>query len=675
MRAPHFPMTLKNKIFLSMLTVILVISMAIAFLARWILVSGLTSELEMRGVAIARSVAERGGGYILDKEYPQLLALIFDEAQLRERHQLIDYIYVLNSEQKVLAHTFTRRFPEHLAKANPVPRDQRERMRLVPVDGDEAFDIGVPIKEGIYRIGSVHVGLNKGHIDSLVYKLRVTFLGFISAVVVIVFAISHLLAKYITRPIRLLTGAADELSRGNFDVRLEALSGAAIGERLQQCPAYRDTHVPCWHLDRMGSGQPDAWESDRPQCRECIFYRGRFGDEVSQLAAAFRNMVGSIRLYRKRLQESEEKYRSLFASGPDPVFVLAQDDLRILDANPRALETYEYGAEELRGLAFAELAPDQAQKCARDFFEDAPGQGCVYYPKEIHYKKGAHPFFVNAHVCVISYTGRAALIVACTDITEMIEKDAQLIQAAKMKSLGEMSAGIAHELNQPLNAIKMGSDYLVLVAEGGVSPGPERWATVAQEISGQVDRAAGIIATLRAFGRKEALAKDVVDINDPIQAVLSIVRQQFQLHNVDFQLSLGQDLPLVQAQDNRLQQVFFNLFTNAKEAIEDKRRDEPRATGRIEVCTWAAEGRVWARVCDTGPGIPETLRQTLFEPFVSSKTSGQGMGLGLAITHSLVRDYNGWITIASPPDGGACFTVSFPAAAEAVAGTQARSEA
>jgi len=656
--------TLKNKIFLSMLTVILVISVAIAFLARWILVSGLTSELKMRGVAIARSISERGGGYILDKEYPQLLSLIFDEAQLRERHHLIDYIYVLDREYTVLAHTFTRPFPESLHKANPIPSGARESMQLVPVAEGEAFDIGVPIKEGIYRIGTVHVGLNKSHIDSLVYKLRVTFLGFISAVVVIVFVISHLLAKYITRPIRSLTGAADELSQGNFDVSLEDLSGVELGDKLQQCPAYRDTNVPCWHLDGASptASCPEELGQDEPQCRECVFYRPRSGDEVSQLATAFRNMIGSIRLYRKRLQESEEKYRSLFASGPDPVFVLAQEDMRILDANPRAQEIYEYGADELRGMPFAELAPDQAQKCVHDFVEDTPMQGCVYYPKEIHYKRDQHPFFVNAHACVISYTGCPALIVACTDITEMIEKDAQLIQAAKMKSLGEMSAGIAHELNQPLNAIKMGSDFLALAVERETPLPPERWQGVVREISSQVDRAAGIIATLRAFGRKETLSKDVLDINEPIKAVLSILRQQFQLHNVDFHLALGQNLPPVLAQDTRLQQVFFNLFTNAKEAIEELRRSSPHAEGTIHVRTWAADGQVCAAVCDTGPGIPDTLRQTLFEPFVSSKSSGQGMGLGLAITQSLVRDYQGTITIDSTPGEGACFTVSFPVA-------------
>ena len=103
---------LKNKIFFSILVVILVISAAIALLARWILVSTLISELELRGIAIARTIAGRSSGYILDKNYPELLNLIFDEAKLKERRYLVSYIFVSDPEEQVLSHTLTRVFPD-----------------------------------------------------------------------------------------------------------------------------------------------------------------------------------------------------------------------------------------------------------------------------------------------------------------------------------------------------------------------------------------------------------------------------------------------------------------------------------------------------------------------------------------------------------------------------------
>ncbi|NTW36087.1 MAG: PAS domain S-box protein, partial [Syntrophobacteraceae bacterium] len=461
--------SLKNKIFFSILGVLLIISLAIAFLARWILVSSLISELELRGIAIARTIAERGSSFMLDKNYPQLLSLIFDEMQLKERKHLIAYIFIVDSENQVLNHTFTRPFPAELRVANQVPPEETKSVQLLTAMGQGAYDIAIPVKEGIYRLGTVHVGLNKGHIDHLVSYLRTTFLGFLSLVIVIFFIMSHKLAKYITKPITRLTLISDELSRGNFDIKLD-LGSITEGWDPYECPAYANTDLPCWHFDDFLTTRENPVNTpiDARSCGKCVFYRKRGGDEVVQLADSFHNMVWSIKLYRRRLHESEEKYRSLFDSGPDPIFVVDSTTLQIIDANPRALELYGYEKEDLVGISFLELEPELGGKSTAAFAGSGNVQGCVYFQKVLHQKKGDKPFFVNLHACLITYRGRPAIIIAAADITEMMEKDAQLIQASKMKSLGEMSAGIAHEINQPLNAIKMGSDYLALMVERGV---------------------------------------------------------------------------------------------------------------------------------------------------------------------------------------------------------------
>lgn len=206
-------LSLKNKIFVSILGVVLLISVAIAFLARYILVSSLTTELEMRGSAIAHSIAERGSGYVLEKNPPLLLSLIFDEARLHERKHLISYIFVTDQADEVLAHTMTHAFPSDLRQANALPPTESRSVRLVTVDREDIHDIAVPIKEGLYRIGTVHVGLSKSHIDSLIATLRLTFLGFISAIILIIFFLSNRITQYITRPLSKLTRISDELSR------------------------------------------------------------------------------------------------------------------------------------------------------------------------------------------------------------------------------------------------------------------------------------------------------------------------------------------------------------------------------------------------------------------------------------------------------------------------------
>lgn len=654
---------LKLKIFFTTVGVVLLISAAIALLARWILVSTLTDELKLRGLAIAQSIADRANGLILDKDIPQLVSLAFDTAQLSERRHLIAYIHITDAEGHVLAHTFTRPFPEELRTANPLPPGRPEHIRALTVFGRPVYDIAVPVSEGLYRVGAVHVGLNKERIDSLVGKLRITFLGFISLTVVIIFVISLRLAGTITRPLSRLMAISDEVSRGNFDVQPVAGELSELLDHDWQptdCPAYRNTDLPCWHLDQAGN---------RPHgCAQCAFYRRPHGDEVSQLAESFRNMVWSIRLYRRRLRESEEKYRSLFDSGPDPVIVAEHETLRILDANLRAEELYGYSRAELTALSFADLDPDFRALCA-ERLSGSEG-GCVYGTKVIHYKKGGLPFFVNLHACPISYKGIQAVIVAATDITEIIEKDAQLIQASKMKTLGEMSAGIAHELNQPLNAIKMGSDFLamVLAREAASQPPAAVVSGVVAEMSAQVDRATEIINTLRAFGRKTGLIKQQLDLNEPVRGVLNIVGQQFRLQNVDIRLQLAQGLPPIQAHDNRLQQVIFNLVTNARDAILAKHAAlppgdgaEPAGQGHIDIRSYADDGRVCLQVADSGTGIAEDDLHKVFEPFYTTKATGQGMGLGLSISYGIVKDYGGDIHIRSVVGQGTTFTLSFPA--------------
>jgi histidine kinase len=653
--------SLKNKIFFSIIAVILVISAIIALLARWILVDNLISELELRGIAIARTIAERSSGFMLDKNYPELLSLIFDEAKLKERQHLVSYIFVSDREDQVLSHTLMRPFPESLRLANRVPPDEAKSVRLFRLGDQMAYDIAIPVTQGIYRIGTVHVGLNKDHIDQLVAKLRTTFLGFLSLVVVIIFVITHRLAKYITRPIFKLTQISEELSKGNFDVKLDA-EQVSKGGQPQECPAFANPDATCRHLDgslAAAAAGDRAAETD-PVCRDCQFYRRQRGDEVAQLADAFYNMLWGIRLYRRRLRESEKKYRSLFDSGPDPIFVINHQSFDIIDANPRAVEVYGYSREELIGKPFMELAPEHT----REYFQSLQGQGeshgLVTYPKALHYKKGHKPFYVNLHASNTTYKGQPAIVLASTDITEMIEKDAQLIQASKMKSLGEMSAGIAHELNQPLNAIKMGSDFLGMMVEANREIPPADLQQVVTEMSAQVDRAAEIINTLRSFGRKAELVMERVDINKPIQAVFTLVGRQFELDNIRLELALTPGVGSIMAHDNRLQQVFFNLVTNARDAINEKReRRAGSPAGKILVRTYQEDGQVVAEVQDDGIGINEAVRDKIFEPFFSTKESSIDMGLGLAIIYGIVKDYGGAISLKTREGEGTTFKLSF----------------
>ena len=646
-------LSLRNKIFLATVGVVLLISGVIALLARGILVNSLSRELELRGMAIAQSIAERGGGYILDKDQAGLVALLFDAAQLGERKALVAYAFLTDNEGRLLAHTFIRPFPHELLDT-VTPADSQELVtRPGSFEGGEAVDISVPIQEGIYTLGRVHVGLRQSHIDSLVGKLRLTFLGFISLVIVIIFLIALGLSGYVVDPLMKLTKAAESISRGRLDQPLD-LGGPSWD--ASECPAYNDNDLPCWHLDELGKGR----RRQPRTCNPCKFYRERSGDEVVQLADAFANMVWSIKLYRHRLRESEERYRPLFDANPDPFLVLDVSSMRFLDANPRASELYGYSKREFTAMAISDIEPEGSHAGVQRFLSEGGPGAHVLYTKVGHVTRGGHGIFVNIHATMAHYRGKDVVIFSATDVTGLVEKDAQLIQASKMKTLGEMSAGMAHELNQPLNAIKLGSDFLKLSAQNGIDMSPDHFKQVAEEISAQVDRAAGIITHLREFGRKSDLIADEVDINIPIQGVFTIIGKQLALENITVELELSQDLPKVLAHSNRLEQVFFNLVVNARDAIQSCSNGDG---GEIVIRSFLEDHSVAVSVSDTGCGIPPHDLLKIFEPFFTTKRTGEGMGLGLAISYGIVKDYGGDIQVGSEVGEGTTFKLLFPPAA------------
>jgi len=659
--------SLKNKIFFSTLAMILLISVVIALFTRWILISSLTQELKKRGIGIARSIAESSRGYILTESIPELTSLIFD-GRLAERKFLVIYIFVQDKQNRVLAHTFTSEFPAELENANLIKHDKSESIKFIRTGGYPVYDVAVPVEEGIYQIGTVHIGVNKNHIDQLISKLRFTFLGFVSAVTIICFGIGHWISNYITRPISELIKVADEISRGNFDIKPNLGSEIKCWEinncQTENCPAYKRTDIPCWYMDGTLCSQdkicqfPEKLEKN---CYQCSVYKQGGKDEVMHLAESFINMTNRIKISQIRLRDSEGKYRSLFDSGPNPIFVLDRKTLSILDANPSAEAIYGYSKEELTGRSFTELGTFDYKNTDVGGFETSNWQDvCVVSPKILHYKKGKKPFYVNIHACPARYQDRDAIIIGTTDITEMIEKDSQLIQASKMTTLGEMSAGIAHELNQPLNAIKIGSEFLKMMIETERKIPEQDLLQVVSEVSGQVDRAAEIINHLRNFGRKADFTRETVYINRPIQNVLEIIGKQLSLQNITIEADLDNDIPAILAHNNRLEQVIFNLITNARDAINQKHESGTGDERIIRILSFTENKRVAVSVSDTGVGIPELLRERIFESFFTTKKMGEGMGLGLSIAYGIITDYDGRIEIESLEGKGTTIKFSFP---------------
>jgi C4-dicarboxylate-specific signal transduction histidine kinase len=238
---------------------------------------------------------------------------------------------------------------------------------------------------------------------------------------------------------------------------------------------------------------------------------------------------------------------------------------------------------------------------------------------------------------------------------ELRDKQEQLVQAGKLATLGELTTGVAHELNNPLNNIGLFVGNAVDLVEVGTTD-KERIISEMERAMQQVRKATEIISHLRTFGRAAPFSRDPVSLRVALTQALSLVQAPLRLRNIQVTVDLGAEEPVVLGNPLQLEQVFVNLLTNARDAVADS----PRKAIRISV-TVGSEA-VDIAFADTGPGIPPGLERRIFDPFFTTKEVGQGTGLGLSITYGIIKDLGGTISVTSPPGEGATFLIRLPLA-------------
>jgi C4-dicarboxylate-specific signal transduction histidine kinase len=238
---------------------------------------------------------------------------------------------------------------------------------------------------------------------------------------------------------------------------------------------------------------------------------------------------------------------------------------------------------------------------------------------------------------------------------ELRQKQEQLVQAGKLATLGELTTGVAHELNNPLNNIGLFVGNVIDRIDRGEAD-TERIVHDLEQVVEQVHKATEIITHLRTFGRAAQVTLEPVPVQEAIQRALSLVQEQLRLRLITVELDLLPVSPLVLGNAIQLEQVFINMLANARDALERSERKE------IVVSCTVEGGYAVIVFRDTGPGIPAGLEQRIFDPFFTTKDVGQGTGLGLSITYGIVQEHEGYISVASGPGEGAAFTIELPLA-------------
>lgn len=236
---------------------------------------------------------------------------------------------------------------------------------------------------------------------------------------------------------------------------------------------------------------------------------------------------------------------------------------------------------------------------------------------------------------------------------EIVRAQEQLINAEKLASLGRMAAGVAHELNSPLTGIVTFAHLMMKRTR------PENTDDIEdlKVIIDQTERCSKIVRGLLGFSRRTASEKSTVDINTLIENTLSMVRNQSKFHNIAFDVQLDESIPAVNVDPNQIQQVFLNLLINSADAMKEK--------GRIIIASRTVHednsSFIELEFTDTGPGIPENIRNKVFEPFFTTKPAGKGTGLGLSVSYGIIKKHEGQIFVKSEQGKGASFFIRLPA--------------
>jgi C4-dicarboxylate-specific signal transduction histidine kinase len=238
---------------------------------------------------------------------------------------------------------------------------------------------------------------------------------------------------------------------------------------------------------------------------------------------------------------------------------------------------------------------------------------------------------------------------------ELRNKQEQLVQAGKLATLGELTTGVAHELNNPLNNIGLFVGNAIDLIELTVMDKRQIVGELGHAMQ-QVRKATEIISHLRTFGRAAPASRQLVSLRQVIERALSLMQEQLRLRDINVTVDLEPEEPVVSGNSIQLEQVFINLLTNARDALADS----VRKAIRISVAVDSASAEV--AFSDTGTGIPPGLERRIFDPFFTTKEVGKGTGLGLSIAYGIIKDHGGTISVVSGPGEGATFFINLPLA-------------
>jgi len=347
----------------------------------------------------------------------------------------------------------------------------------------------------------------------------------------------------------------------------------------------------------------------------------------------------------RALAESERHYRTLFEQSGDGI-LLVDESGHIRQANQRVLDLVGCGLDEMAGVKLIRESTgketDLASLVGRVTTGQTQSQLKLVRPDgEVRY--------VELALNPVMLQGRMPGLGGAHDATGRRQLEEQLLRSEKLAAMGTLAASVAHEINNPLEGIKNLINILKRRLEGKQPEGE-----IIEEVSKGFVRIRDIVRQILDFHRPGTEAQTQVDINTALTEVVRLFENKMRNRQIALEMDLGSGLPTVQGSAGRLQQVFANVIVNAIDAME--------SAGKLTIRTRTEAEEVQIEFRDTGCGIPPEHLSAIFEPFFTNKRSGQGTGLGMWISHSVVKEHGGRIEVQSEVGEGTTVSVFLPVA-------------
>ena len=376
-----------------------------------------------------------------------------------------------------------------------------------------------------------------------------------------------------------------------------------------------------------------------------VRYQGTFLDVTEQ------------REMERRLHQEQEFLRRLMDSFPDMVVALDTES-RYTFVSPQIFDALGYLPEDLIGTKLGGRTDPQDRVAMQELFDDLIAGRRAYAQLEYRtqHQNGSWRLFRASARPLQDALGRVTGIIASArDITDQQKLQQQMIQSERLAAMGQMIAGVAHELNNPLTAILGVTE---LMRDQTSEETSRRQLDLAHR---QARRAAHIVQSLLVFSRPATPRNTLLHLGDLLQRTLQLHEHSLRSNNVRVDFVARPDLPTVLGDSNQLTQVFLNLIVNAEQAVR-----EVRDQGTLRIRLGVVGDRVLITFQDDGVGIRRETLPRIFDPFFTTKRPGRGTGLGLSICMAIIREHNGDISAQPLPDGGSVFTVSLPICTRAV---------